>query len=213
MVCLHAKIKVSGAGPEALTTGELRDRVFEMAKRASVKIKQVFVLGSSRMQVANAYATGAQTVMFTDYLLQRLTKREVDAIAGHELTHLRHQASQEARFDHHRSDPVPLDLPRNLDAVHRLISGVLMAISGGDRDVLMQWYRWSPKLVAWSQLDLVLIVAGFGVFYLLARRFERIAEEGSVQLSNDPEAMITAMLKLSRLNLTPSSGEKLRARF
>src|SRR5208337_4867151 len=84
-----------------------------------------------------------------------------------------------------------------------LITDLLRTISGGDRDVLMQWYRWSPKLVAWSQLDLVLIVAGFCVFYLLARRFERIADEGSVQLSGDPEAMITALLKVSRLNLTP----------
>jgi Zn-dependent protease with chaperone function len=62
--------------------------------------------------------------------------------------------------------------------------------------------------VGWSQLDLVLIVAGLGVFYLLARRFERVADEGSVQLSGDPEAMITALLKVSRLNPLPSSGER-----
>ncbi len=203
VVCLHAKIKVSGAGPEALTTGELRDRVFEMAKRASVKIKQVFVLSSGRMQVANAYATGAQTVMFTDYLLQRLTKREVDAIAGHELTHLRHRHPKKLGLTMIGVILFPSIFRGTWMLFTGWISGVLMAISGGDRDVLMQWYRWSPKLVAWSQLDLVLIVAGFGVFYLLARRFERIADEGSVQLSNDPEAMITALLKVSRLNLTP----------
>ena len=67
----------------------------------------------------------------------------------------------------------------------------------------MQWYRWGPRLVGWSQLDLLLIVAGFGVFYLLSRHFERIADEGSVKLVGDPEAMITALLKVSRINLTP----------
>src|SRR5271166_3883685 len=203
VVCLRAKIRVSGAGPEALTTGELRDRVFEMAKRASVKIKQVFVLSSGRMQVANAYATGAQTVMFTDYLLQRLTKREVDAIAGHELTHLRHRHPKKLGLTLIGVILFPSIFRGTWTIFTDLITDLLRTISGGDRDVLMQWYRWSPKLVAWSQLDLVLIVAGFCVFYLLARRFERIADEGSVQLSGDPEAMITALLKVSRLNLTP----------
>jgi len=203
VVCLRAKIKVSGAGPEALTTGELRDRVFEMAKRAGVKIKQVFVLSSGRMQVANAYATGAQTVMFTDYLLQRLTKREVDAIAGHELSHLRHRHPKKLGLTMLGVILFPSIFRGTWTMFTDWISDLLRTISGGDRDVLMQWYRWSPKLVAWSQLDLVLIVAGFGVFYLLARRFERIADEGSVQLSGDPEAMITALLKVSRLNLTP----------
>ena len=97
VLCLRAKIKISGVAPEALTTGELRDRVFEMAKRATVQIKQVFVVSAGRMQIANAYATGAQTVMFTDYLLQRLNKREVDAIAGHELSHLRHGHPRSSR--------------------------------------------------------------------------------------------------------------------
>jgi hypothetical protein len=41
VLCVRAKIKVSGVAPEALTTGELRDRFFEIAKRATVKIKQV----------------------------------------------------------------------------------------------------------------------------------------------------------------------------
>ncbi len=203
VVCLRVKIKVSGAGPEALTTGELRDRVFEMAKLASVKIKQVFVLSSGRMQVANAYATGAQTVMFTDYLLQRLTKHEVDAIAGHELTHLRHRHPKKLGLTLIGVILFPSIFRGTWTIFTVWISELLTTISGGDRDVLMQWYRWSPKLVAWSQLDLVLILAGFGVFYLLARRFERIADEGSVQLSGDPEAMITALLKVSRLNLTP----------
>jgi heat shock protein HtpX len=203
VVCLRAKIKVSGVAPEALTTGELRDRVFEIAKRATVKIKQVFVVSAGRMQVANAYATGAQTVMFTDYLLQRLTKREVDAIAGHELSHL--------RYGH----PKKLGLtmlgvivfPSIFRGAWLLFTGwvgeLLTTASGGDSHVLMEWYRWSPKLAAWSQLDLVLIVAGFCLFYLLSRRFERIADEGSVKLVSDPEAMITSLLKISRLNLMP----------
>jgi heat shock protein HtpX len=204
VLCVRAKIKVSGVAPEALTTGELRDRIFEIAKRATVKIKQVFVVSAGRMQTANAFATSAQTVMFTDYLLHRLTKREVDAVAGHELSHLRH------------GHPMKLGLAmggvilfpsifRGIWAVLTgWIGGLLLFVSGGNRtDVLKQWYRLGPRVAAWSQLDLVLIVAGFGVFYLLSRHFERIADEGSVKLVGDPEALITALLKISRINLTP----------
>jgi len=201
--CLRAKIKVSGVAPEALTTGELRDRVFGIAKRANLKIKQVFVLSAGRMQIANAYATGAQTVMFTDYLLQRLTKREVDAIAGHELSHLRHGHPKKLGLTMIGVILFPSIFRGTWSLFTGWVGELLMAVSGGSRDVRMQWYRWGPKLVAWSQLDLLLIVAGFGLFYLLSRRFERIADEGSVRLVSDPEAMITALLKVSRLNLTP----------
>ncbi len=203
VVCLRAKIKVSGVAPQALTTGELRDRVFELAKRAAVKIKQVFVLSAGRMQVANAYATGAQTVMFTDYLLQRLTKREVDAIAGHELTHLRHRHPKKLGLMIIGVILFPSIFRGAWGLFMGLVSEVITAVSGGDRDVLMQWYRWGPRLGAWSQLDLLLLVAGFGAFYLLSRHFERIADEGSVKLVGDAEAMMTALLKVSRLNLTP----------
>lgn len=203
VVCLRAKIRVSRSAPEALTTGELRDRIFALAKQASVNIKQVFVVGVGRAQVANAYATGTQIVMFTDYLLKRLTKREVDAIAGHELSHLRH------------GHPKKLSLmiiavilfPYIFRAAWTMLAGwvaeLLMMIGSGHRDLLMQWYWLSPKVIAFRQLDLLLIVAGFGVFYLMSRHFERVADEGSVRLVADPEAMITALLKVSRLNLTP----------
>ncbi len=203
LLCLRAKIKVSRVAPEALTTGELRDRIFELAKRAGVKMKQVFVVSAGRMQIANAYATGAQTVMFTDYLLQRLTKREVDAIAGHELSHLRHGHPKKLGFTLLGVILFP-SIFRGLWTMFVAWFGdVLLTVTGGNRYALMEWYRWGSKLGAWSQLDLVLIIAGFGLFYLLARRFERIADEGSVQLVGDPEAMIAGLLKVSRLNLTP----------
>lgn len=203
VLCLRGKIRVSGVAPEALTTGELRDRIFELAKRASVNIKQVFVMGAGRAQVANAYATGAHTVMFTDYLLQRLTKREVDAIAGHELSHLRYGHPKKLAFTMVGVILFPSIFRGMWTMFTGWIGGLLMAASGDNRDVLMQWYRWSSKLGAWPQLDLLLMVAGFGVFYLLSRRFERVADEGSARLVGDPEAMMTALLKVSRLNLTP----------
>src|SRR5262249_4181858 len=88
MLCARVQHKVTGTHPEALTVGELRDRVFELAKRARTELRQVFVMPAGKSQMANAFASGNKTVLFTDYLLARLNKREVIAVAAHEITHL-----------------------------------------------------------------------------------------------------------------------------
>jgi STE24 endopeptidase len=40
------------------------------------------------MRLANAFAHSGKSIFLTDYLLKHLNKREVDAILGHELSHL-----------------------------------------------------------------------------------------------------------------------------
>src|SRR5207249_10138019 len=55
----------------------------------------------------------------------------------------------------------------------------------------------------WALHDLTVAVFGFSGLYLLARRFEFQADAGAVQLTGDPEAKITALLKVSHLNLMP----------
>jgi Zn-dependent protease with chaperone function len=192
---LRAKMKVTRMMPEALTTGELRDRIFELAAKCGVNIKQVFVMGAGRGQIANAYAAKNNIVMFTDYLLHRLTKCEVDAITAHELSHL--------RYNHPRKLAMMLVLGVILMpqffrvGVETFASIMSIGSQSGSRDSL-----WS-KVAAWPQLDFLLTIAGLGGFYLLARRFERIADEGSVKLTGDAEGLITALLKVGRLNLTP----------
>jgi Zn-dependent protease with chaperone function len=202
-VCVRVAAKVSGSIPEALTTGELRDRIFELANKAGVNIKHVFVLSAGKSQIANAYAAKSSIVMFTDYLLKRLTKREVDAITGHELTHL--------RLGHPKKLGLTLIaailFPTLFRAAWRVASSFLMgslaAITGRAEPVTAYWLRFDAWLIGWSQLDLVLVATGFAIFYLRARIFERAADAGSLQLAGDPEAMITGLLKLSRLNLMP----------
>jgi hypothetical protein len=65
-------LKYSKAHPEALTTGELRDRVFDLAKRAAVELRQIFIMPAEKSQLANAFASQNRIVIFTDYLLSRL---------------------------------------------------------------------------------------------------------------------------------------------
>lgn len=73
----------------AVTTGELRDRVFELAARARVRVQQLYVLPARKARLANALAALGNVVVLTDYLLANLSRREVDAVVAHELAHLK----------------------------------------------------------------------------------------------------------------------------
>ena len=74
-----------------LDNGVLRDRVFELARLAGVKVNQVYLWQTKDDRSANAAAVVGNKVLLTDYLLQNLSKRQVDYVVAHELAHLRHR--------------------------------------------------------------------------------------------------------------------------
>jgi Zn-dependent protease with chaperone function len=206
LVFRHLKLKLTKTFPQALTTGELRDRVFALAARMGVKVSQVFVLPAGKGQVANAYASAKNFVMFTDYLLQHLTKREVDAVAAHELAHLEHK--------HPGKRVIAFIAALFLPSYFPWISGILMSLIAIPLGLLRlgtpvpaQWvsraYQTMLAFEQWQQRDFILIMLGLTGFYFLSRRFENQADRTAVRITSDPEAQITGLLKLSRLNLTP----------
>lgn len=199
LICQNVKLRLTRAYPFALTTGELRDRVFDLAKRAGVEVRQIFVLPTGKGQVANAYAAGAQIVMFTDYLLERLTKREVDGVAAHELSHLRykHVSKRAAAFY------CALLLPALLAGLFRGFFATSVHLLPLQAPAMLHLYSAGTWFWHWSQRDFILILLGLAGFYFLSRRFEYHADAGAVALTGDPEAQITGLLKLSRLNLMP----------
>ena len=164
---------------QALTFGELRDRLFHLAGAAKVKINQIYFLPAGKGRAINAFALHGNDVLLTDYLLRNLSKREVDAIAGHEITHLRHKH--------------PMKLLRVgllCGAIPTLILLTACVVRGWD------FYRtlaFAPLVVLLSQF----------VIYFVSRRFERIADAGAVTLTGDPEATITGLVKITRLNHLP----------
>jgi Zn-dependent protease with chaperone function len=190
------QMHVSKSYPHALTTGELRDRVFAIAKKAGVKITQIFILPTGKSQVANAYATGTQSVMFTDYLLQHLTKREVIAVAAHEVAHLQLGHVKRLALALWGALVIPgllgMFLQRWFDYLRVPVSGPTAPAYA-----MVSWF-WH-----WSQRDFVLILIGLMLFYLLSRRYEFAADARAVELTGDAEAQITGLLKVSRLNLMP----------
>lgn len=70
-----------------LAAGALRDRIFALAAHAGRRIRGVTILTGAETRPPAAFATRWGGILLTDGLLKSLSKREVDAIVCHELSH------------------------------------------------------------------------------------------------------------------------------
>jgi len=69
--------------------GDLRNRAFALAMKAGVRLRGVSILTSPTPRPPLALAARWGVVMLNEGLLRRLSRREVDAVICHELSHLR----------------------------------------------------------------------------------------------------------------------------
>ncbi len=162
--------------PHALTTGALRDRVFELAAQAKVRVSQFYLLPAGRGLMSNAGAATGGRAMVTERLVRGLVCREVDAVLAHEVAHLR------------------LRHPRKLSIVFLAALIVfLLALSALFRGVDPD----RPVAIP------VAIIVGYAAMLAASRRFERSADCLAVKLTGDPEALISGLAKLVRQNMLP----------
>jgi len=177
--------KLLQLSPNALTTGELRDRAFFLASQLRVKLQQIYLLPPSKSRMANAYARSGRSILFTHHLLSHLTRKEVDAVVGHELAHI--------KKDH----------PRLLG----------FALLGGYAVVAFPYFAFSPP-PRWKPLfDLLFVAVPLLTYYFVARRFEFIADATAVRVTGDPESMITCLAKIYRLNSLPLHWNRWSEKF
>ncbi len=175
LILMYLVMRSQDLTAQSLTMGELRDRIFALAKPTGVKLNQVYVLPNRRNKMVNAFAMQGGNVVFTQFLLERLTKPEVDAVVAHELAHL--------QYNHHRS------LQDTLFTTAIAVGMVTFALS-------LFWLYWLP----WLPITFVVTLLAF--FYN-SRRYEHQADMQAVLLTDNPSAMITALVKLAKLNLMP----------
>ena len=183
---MQALLKHTGMQPQALSVGDLRDRAFALADRLGVKLQQVYLIPSGKGQMANAFARTGNTIAFTDHLLKRMNQREVDFVLAHELTHLR------------------LKHPIKLGQVH-LVSW-MVAVT-----FLIIFSEFFRSGVA-ARYVLVFIILSIVPFFW-SRRFEYSADAGAVALTGDPGAAISALFKLSELNMMPTQWSHWREKW
>jgi Zn-dependent protease with chaperone function len=160
--------------PEALTSGELRDRAFALAKKLGAKLNQIYVVPAGKMQMANAFASSANAVLLTEHLLARLNKREVDAVLAHELAHIKHN--------------------------HARTRGMIAGAAGAG---IGFWYAAAGDSPYLPLLDIAFCCALLFGLYFLSRKFEFTADAEGARLTGDAESMISGLARLHALNVFP----------
>jgi len=181
LVAAGALQRLMGTLPQSLTTGDLRDHAFGLAQRLGVKLQQVYVIPAGKGQTANAFARTGNTIAFTDFLLQRMSRPEVNYVLGHELTHL--------KLKH----PGKIASARVASMLGAFFVVGLAAPLGLESPVL----RYAIVLA---------VVTLFPLFW--SRRYEYAADAGAVELTGEPRSAISALFKLSSLNMMPLHWSK-----
>ena len=168
--------KLLGMQPQALTSGDLRDVAFAVAGRLGVKLQQIYLIPSGKGRMANAFARTGNTIAFTDYLLSQMTKREVNFVIAHELTHLQ---------------------KKHANKLASILAGV--AVGLGFAVASLGSFLQFPTFFIYS----FTVLASTVITYTFTRRFEYEADAGAVAATGDPQAAICALFKLAELNLHP----------
>ncbi|OGR30376.1 MAG: hypothetical protein A2005_02880 [Desulfuromonadales bacterium GWC2_61_20] len=189
--------KISQATPRPLHSGELREKILEMARRAGVKIQQVYLLPAKRLQMGNAFAMQGGRVMITDYLLERLTQQETDCVMAHEIGHVKMRHTVLLSW-------VGMLLLFALFNVllwgaFMIAPSLLSLLWADDFERLLVVQEWLNEYLHFPLAFLLALLSR----YYLSRRFERSADEFATLVTGAPEAMITALVKLSKMNLMP----------
>lgn len=157
--------------------GELKERVSALAVKAGCPHARVYVLFSKRSAILNAFARPRRGILFTAPLVRSLSRREMDAIAAHELTHLRHSHSYLGMW----------------------LTLLCLAMVFFETPLTTQLQFWPGGLFA----ALLLLVTVFFASMRTMRKREFAADTGSTALTGDPQAMISSLLKITRKNNIP----------
>lgn len=150
----------------------------------------------------NAFATGRRAsdswVVFTSWLLENLDKREIEAVAAHELSHI-----------------------INKDSMLMLVTVIFIGIVSVVGEILIRSsYSNNSNNNKNNILPLIglwFILLGYLVYPLIrlaiSRKREFMADLGSVELTKDSQAMISALQKISGNARVPSANKNIAMFF
>jgi heat shock protein HtpX len=157
-----------------LTDGELKERVSALAARAGCPQVKLYISFSTRSQIANAFALPGRSIFLTAPLVQSLNKREVDAVAAHELSHVRRS---------------------NQGAWSALCIAMLLCETPAKELI----YLLPGGLLA----GMIVPIAIFFAAMLGTRKREFAADANAAALTGDPRAMISSLARIARNNNHP----------
>ena len=177
-----------------LMGNSLRAKILELAARSGVAPREIYVLAEDGNKTANAGASAKKNIVLNEFLIKRFTKREVDAVVGHEIGHLRLNHSRMLRIVFYGGIAFAL-----------IASRLMWAVVGVSAILFRPLIHLMPYLYSSDYSYYVIIAVVLVIRQFISRRFEYSADSFAVTITGDSEAMITALAKLARLNLLPMS--------
>lgn len=183
-VLFQKQIIFSFSGAKAITRQE-NPEIYNIVENLCISrwllIPKIWILEDDSM---NAFATGWNPknswIVFSRGLLNKLEKSEIEAVAGHELTHI-----------------------INWDIKIMVISTVFIGIVWTVWEILIRTW-WSsdekgknPLFIVWIILYIVSLIILPLVNLAVSRKREFLADAWSVELTKDRESMIKALQKIS----------------
>jgi heat shock protein HtpX len=174
IVCRWRIRALVGSTVRQLAGGELKDRVKQLAVEAGHPDARLYVSSSTRSQVSNAFALPRNGIVLTAPLVRSLTRREVDAVAAHELSHLGHRGR--SPFAALAVAAVLFQTPL-IDILFPGAAGLIIAV--------------------------LLPLGVFLMILRGARKREFAADAGAVALTGDARALISGLTRIARNNGRP----------
>jgi STE24 endopeptidase len=180
---------------DALPEGRLRSNVLELARRADVKVGEVYSVDASRRTTAvNAYVGGlgpTKRVVLYDNLIEDLPPEQVRQVVAHELGHQKHRDLYRGLLW------LALVAPAGVYLVQRL------AEAFGRREGLgVAGRRPGPTALPAIALAVALVSLALGsASNVLSRMVEARADAFSLDLTRDPAAHIALERELAERNI------------
>ena len=191
-----------------LEEGELKTRITALMENLGFKSSGIFIMDASkRSGHSNAYFGGmgkSKRIVLYDTLVKQLTTDELEAVLGHELGHYKL---------HHILHKICIMLPLEFVMMfvlykiaqsNSLYTGFGFAIAE-EMIVPLQFIGlFLSSLVATSLTEILSPIMNFG-----SRKDEYAADKFSAELTKNPDALISGLIKLNSENLSELLPPKL----
>lgn len=175
-----------------LTDTNLRNRLHQLAAQDNIKYKDIVVWQTE--SVANAAVAGiapwSRQIFLTEALLQHFSDDEIEAIVAHEFGHI--------RYKHILTYLMFL-------IVYFLSYAIYYIYIGGPLESIPSTSSLLPAMGLVFFISLYFVI----IFRALSRRFEHQADLYAVALTEKPDALELALVRLAYLNYIPRSVQRL----
>ena len=186
-------------GTESEDARWLVDTVERLARASNIKMPEVAIYSGA----PNAFATGAfrnsALVAVSDQILANMNRQELEAVLGHEMSHVVN------------GDMVTLTLVQGvLNAVVLFLSRIIAYVVDNALGEKRRRGSSGMYFVVMYVMQILLGIVASMMVCAYSRRREYAADAGSARLLGTPQPMINALMRLDRLVSAPLP-ESLRA--